>query len=88
MKEKFCQYLINKGYSLTTPTGNPSTVYDYQKRIDKVCEWENCSWDTLAKNITQIVEVYDVGGCKEELGNKSHRAVINALKQYREFLTR
>lgn len=88
MKNQFEKYLINQGYSLTTPSGNPSTVYDYQKRIDKVCEWENCSWETLALNISVIVVLYDVGGAKEELGNKSHRAVINALKQFKNFVQR
>jgi len=88
MKNQFEKYLINQGYSLTTPSGKPSTVYDYQKRIDKVCEWENCSWETLALNISRIVVLYDVGGAKEELGNKSHRAVINALKQFKNFVQR
>ena len=46
MKEQFCQFLINKGYKVVTPSGNPSTVYDYLKRIDKVCEWELMdNWD-------------------------------------------
>lgn len=86
MKKQFQKYLIEQGYSLTTPRGNPSTVYDYQKRIDKVCEWEQCSWEILADNITQIVVLYDVGGPKADLGNLSHRAVINALKQFKKFV--
>ena len=86
MKKEFENYLILQGYSLTTPSGNPSTVYDYIKRIDKVCIWENCTWETLATNISNIVRVYDIGGLKENLGNLSHRAVINALKRFRDFL--
>ncbi|NLA43794.1 RpiB/LacA/LacB family sugar-phosphate isomerase [Candidatus Saccharibacteria bacterium] len=39
MKEQFKAYLTEKGYSVTTTAGNPSTVYDYVKRVDKVCEW-------------------------------------------------
>ena len=85
MKNRFKKYLIENGYSAETPSGNPSTVYDYQKRIDKVCEWENCDWEHLACNIASIVASYDIGGSKQDLGNKSHRAVINALKQFKRF---
>lgn len=31
MKEQFKEYLTKQGYSVTTPAGNPSTVYDYAK---------------------------------------------------------
>ncbi len=86
MKEKFMDYLTKQGYSVTTPAGNPSTVYDYAKRIDKVCEWENMTWTGLAENIGAIVAQYDVGGSKEDFGLKSKSAVINALKRFQEFL--
>lgn len=86
MKQRFQDYLIKQGYSITTSAGNPSTVYDYAKRIDKVCEWENVTWAGLAQNISAIVAKYDVGGSKEDLGRKSHSAVINALKRFSEFL--
>lgn len=86
MKQQFKDYLIKQGYSVTTPTGNPSTVYDYAKRIDKVCEWENLTWSGLAQNINAIVAQYDMGGTKEDLGLKSKSAVINALKRFSEFL--
>lgn len=86
MKKRFEKYLIEQGYSLKTPSGNPSTIYDYQKRIDKVCEWEKCDWATLSQNITTVVTMYDIGGKKEDLGNLSHRAVINALKQFKKFV--
>lgn len=82
MKKKFERYLIEQGYSLITPSGNKSTVYDYQKRIDKVCEWEDCTWEDLAENIVRIVKMYDEGGAKENLGKLSHTAVISALKQF------
>ena len=41
IKKQFERYLISKGYSQTTPSGNPSTVYDYIKRIDKICKFEH-----------------------------------------------
>lgn len=86
MKEQFKNYLIKKGYKQTTPSGNPSTVYDYIKRIDKVCELESFSYQELADNIETVVKQYDLGGTKEDLGNKSHRAVINALKRFQDFI--
>lgn len=86
MKDQFRSYLVKQGYSVTTPTGNPSTVYDYVKRIDRVCEWENTTWTGLARNIDAIVSMYNVSGSKEGFGRKSHYAVINALKRFSEFL--
>ena len=86
MKKQFENFLIDQGYKTETPSGNPSTVYDYIKRVEKVCEWENFTWLQLAENIDKIVRLYDVGGAKESCGNLSHRAVINALKRFREFV--
>lgn len=86
MREKFKEYLKKKGYAEYTPAGNPSTVYDYIKRIDKVCEIENCSWQQLEDNIHYIISQYDNYGRKSDIGNKSHRSVINALKRFQEFI--
>lgn len=80
------EYLTKQGYSVTNPAGNPSTVYDYAKRIDKVCEWENTTWEGLSQNIGTILAQYDTGGIKEDLGHKSNNAVINALRRFSEFL--
>lgn len=85
MKKQFKQYLIERGYSQYTPSGKPSTVYDYIKRIDKVCEWENVCWCKLKSNIHCILPKYDIGGAYENLGNISHKAVINALRRFYEF---
>ena len=86
MRDQFEQFLIRKGYSKETPSGHPSTVYDYLKRIDSVCKEEHYSWGQLAASIDSIVRQYDVGGKKQDIGEKSHRAVINALKQFQEFV--
>lgn len=87
MKDKFKQWLASKGYSLETPRGKPSTVYDYAKRIDRVCHCENMTWPALAADIERIIKEYNTGGVKAENGNKSHRAVINALLQFKYFLS-
>ncbi len=88
MQQVFEQWLVDQGYSLTTPSGNPSTACDYSRRVARVCEWENCSWEALAMSIGGIVKDSDVGGSKEADGQRSHRAVINALKRFREFCDR
>lgn len=82
----FKSYLKRCGYTEYTPSGLPSTVYDYIGRIQKVLEWESMTLSELNQNINKLCHEYDIGGTKQELGNKSHRAVINALKRYREYL--
>lgn len=86
MRSKFKDFLIDKGYKEITPSGHPSTVYDYIKRIDKICEWENISWEQLAANIVTILPSYDIGGEKEKNGYISHNAVISALRRFSEFV--
>lgn len=87
LKSEFENYLIDKGYKVTTDKGNPSTVYDYIKRIERVIRDENLdSWENIREKINDIVKKYDEGGEKEDCGKKSHRAVINALKRFQEFI--
>ena len=72
MRKQFKDYLIKQGYAVKTPSGKPSTVYDYIKRIDKVCEIESITWHNLAMNISEVVIQYDSGGCKENIGKQSN----------------
>lgn len=85
MLESFKSYLIQQGYSEYTPSGNPSTVYDYVKRVEKICERERISIKQLADNISFYVEKYDTFGSEAEFGKKSHNAFISALKRFEEF---
>ena len=84
-KERFTRWLVKKGYPEYTPAGRNSTARDYPYRVEKVCADEGISWDTLSAQIDEIVRAYDRGGRKEAEGNRSNRAVINALKRYREY---
>ena len=88
IKSSFQEFLIKQGYKITTTSGNPSTVYDYKKRIDFVCEIENITWEQLAENIDSIINLYEPSGAKSMLGAKSHNAVISALKQFKIFVNR
>jgi len=87
MLDKFEKYLIGKGYSQSTPSGHRSTTYDYAKvRIPKICEKERITVEQLADNINCYVQKYDFNGNESDFGNKSHRAFINALKRFEEFV--
>ena len=86
MREAFEEYLIRRGYKVTTSSGQPSTVYDYIRRIDYVCDLEGCGWAMLAAKIGSVVARYDIGGDMEDHGNIGHRSVINALKRFKEFI--
>lgn len=84
--ERFEKYLEKKGYSKFTPSGSPSTAYDYsQVRIPFILRNEQIDITELMLNIDYYVSIYDLEGAKEFLGNKSHRSVINALKRFREY---
>jgi hypothetical protein len=84
--KNFETYLIEQGYSVQTSSGLPSTVYDYGNRVDKILERERISILKLAENIDFYVKKYDTDGTEAEYGNKSHRANINALKRFRDFI--
>jgi len=84
--KNFETYLIKQGYSEQTPSGHPSTVYDYGKRVEKICTKEMISIVKLAENIDFYIRKYDVNGNEEAFGKKSHSANINALKRFRDFI--
>ena len=86
MLEKFKKYLIEKGYSEFTPSGKPSTVYDYIKRVERIRSRENMTLSELAENISYYVDKYGPTGNESEFGKRSHNAFINALRRFGEFL--
>ena len=77
LREQFYQFLLKEGFSGKTLSGNTSTIYDYTKRIERVCKEESLSWEELLNSIDIIVTQYDKGGTKEELGKQSKSIVIN-----------
>jgi len=87
MLGEFEKYLIERGYSQETPSGRPSTTYDYSKsRIPKIYKREGISVEQLAGNIRYYVEKYDNGGSESKFGKGSKSAFINALKRFEEFI--
>ena len=86
MLENFKNYLIQQGYSEFTPSGNPSTVYDYMKRVEKICDRENITIKRLAENISFYVDKYSHTGNEAEFGRRSHNAFISALRKFEDFV--
>ncbi len=86
MLENFKHYLIEQGYSEFTPSGNPSTVYDYMKRVEKICDRESITIKRLADNISFYVDKYGPTGNEAEFGRKSHNAFISALRKFENFV--
>ncbi|RAR75765.1 hypothetical protein [Flavobacterium aciduliphilum] len=85
LKDNFEEYLIDNGYSQYTPSGKPSTVYDYIKRVEKICDREGISIEDLSVNINFYVKKYDTDGVEAEFGRKSNNAFISSLKRFKEF---
>lgn len=88
MKDGFYEFLIDKGYKEYTLSGNHSTVYSYCNAIDAVCDNEKLSRIQLSARIDEILPKYDQGGIYEDIGKRSNRKVINALRRFAEFTKR
>lgn len=86
MLEDFKDYLIEQGYSQFTPSGKPSTVYDYMKRVEKICDREGINTKKLSENISFYVDKYGPTGNEAEFGSRSHNAYISALKKFEDFV--
>jgi len=86
MQKHFEKYLTDRGYRTITKSGKPSTVSQYAKGVDAICQREGLSWDALASKISTIVKIYDIGGKKQHIGERSHKTVINALRRFEEFV--
>jgi hypothetical protein len=86
IQTKYEAYLEAAGYPVVGVSGNDSTVPAYSRAVEKVIENEGISCVDLEKNIANIVAKYDVCGEFEDIGNKSNKTVINALKRFAEFV--
>ena len=87
MLEGFKNYLIQEGYSEFTPSGKPSTVYDYMKRVEKICAKEKITTGKLVENINFYLDKYGPNGNESEFGKRSHNAFISALRKFESYLT-
>ena len=85
IQDDYEAYLLNKGYAEFTPSGSYSTVPQYMSAVESVLAEERLTWSTLESQLSRIIPLYDKGGAKEALGNRSNRTWINALMRFSEF---
>ena len=79
MLNNFKTYLLNQNYKSLT-------AEDYKGRIERLCQKENISVETLVKNLSKIIPDYEKTGKKSSYGRRSHSSVLNALRRFSEFL--
>ena len=85
IEKDFESFMRINGYSKKSLNSDKSTIYSYINSVKSIMKDEGLDWDTLYKQISSIVPMYDVGGKKEDIGNKSNRTNINALKRFEDF---
>ena len=81
MKEQFQEYLIKQGYSLTTPAGHPSTVYDYANRLRKTALTRDI--ERLRREIKQA-DIDKGGGIADRIDAEKRRADMTKEIKKRE----
>lgn len=86
IEQDFERYLIASGYSVETPSGNPSTVNSYITAVNSILEDEGLTWNSLPSQISRIVLLYSEGGAKEAVGRKSNYTYLNALRRFEDFV--
>lgn len=85
-EKDFESFMLKNGYSAKTENDTKSTVYAYVNSVKSVMSDEGLDWTSLVKQISSIASVYDIGGAKEEIGDRGNRTVINALRRFEDFV--
>ena len=85
-EKDFETFMLKNGYSAKTENDTKSTVYSYVNSVKSVMSDEGLDWTSLVKQISSIASVYDIGGAKEEIGDRGNRTVINALRRFENFV--
>lgn len=86
MKKEFKNWLIDNGFSLYTPSYQPSTVYDYLRGLKCVCKTENMTVDMVAANINSLVMKYQPGGECSGIDKSIRRSCRCGLVQFSKFI--
>ena len=85
-EKDFETFMLKNGYSEKTENDTKSTVYSYVSSVKAVMNEEGLTWAELYHRISNIASVYDIGGAKEEMGDRGNRTVINALRRFEDFV--
>ena len=80
MLKAFENWLLNNNYK-------PTTAFDYQGRIERLCRAEGYTLSHLVENIALILPEYEINGKKSSYGKRSHTSVRQALRRFKMFLT-
>ena len=80
MLKEFENWLLNNNY-------RPTTAFDYQGRIERLCRAEGYTLSHLIENIASILPQYEINGKKSSYGKRSHTSVRQALRHFKIFLT-
>ena len=74
----FEYYLLKNEYSEVSDKGNDSTVFDYSKRVMRICKQEGySSLDDFLPNLIELIT---------EIDNGSDRNDKSALRKFRDFI--
>ncbi len=79
MLKEFENWLLNNNY-------RPTTAFDYQGRIERLCRTEGYTLSHLVENIALILPEYEINGKKSSYGKRSHSSVRQALRRFKMFL--
>ena len=79
MLKEFENWLLNNNYK-------PTTAFDYQGRIERLCRAEGYTLSHLVANISLILPEYEINGKKSSYGKRSHTSVRQALRRFKMFL--
>ena len=86
MQNTYTTWLQNQGYSLLTPSGRPSSIYDYLRGIKRVCREENIVLEEAAEHIDELSRLYRRGGQYESIGRKISGSVAASVAQFKKFV--
>lgn len=84
IRDSYKQWLIKQGLKTETPSKHSSTVTEYLRRIDRICDkhyksHDSNAWNKLTKNIQALLISYHECQTKEYLINKQN---IDAFLKY------
>lgn len=89
IRDSYKQWLIEQGLQTRTPSKHSSTVTEYLRRIDRICDkhyksHNAAAWNKLAKNIASMLISYTECQNKEYFINKKN---IDTFLQYFNYIS-
>ena len=83
----FEYFLLKKEYSELSEKGNESTVYDYSKRVMRICKQEGfASLDEFLPSLKDLITEIDNGVDKTKKGTLIDKNDKSALRKFYEFI--